>query len=180
MAEMIQIARDLRSRFGYLALRAMQTAQPEHKLSRWAASDNHATRMEDKMNSVQILAAGFALSLVPHMTLAADGPKPDAPELADYERTGQRETCLRAHDIDQTQILNRHQVLLRLTNGRFYLGEMPDCPQLSRSMTLVYDATPNDLCTTTIVHIADFAGPASQRGACGFSSFELLKKKPKG
>jgi hypothetical protein len=132
------------------------------------------------MNMVQILATGFALSLVPHMTLAADGPKPDAPELADYERTGQRENCLRAHDIDQTQILNGHQVLLRMINNRYYLAEANDCPQLSRSMALVYDATPNDLCTTTIVHLVDSGHPDTPRGSCGFSSFELLKKKPKG
>jgi len=124
-----------------------------------------------------------ALVLAPFLALptalAADAPKDDASELSDYARTGQTKSCLRASDIDTTTVLNNHQVLLRTKFNEYYLGEMPSCPQLNRSLSLVYDATPNDLCTTTIVHLADFGTPAVQRGACAFASFEVLKKKPK-
>jgi len=132
------------------------------------------------MRSFNPLAGGFALlfCLAPALALAADAPSDEARELSDYVRTGKHEDCLRTNYIRETRVLNHHQVLLETDFHEFYLGEMPNCPTLNRSMALVYVAKANQLCTTTIVHLRDFSMPG-ERGACSFESFELLKKKEK-
>ena len=129
-----------------------------------------------KTASVRIAAvavAGFAFS-----ACAADAPQTgESPDLAKYNHTGKYETCIRSHEIRNSRILNKTQILFEMGGGRAYLGEANHCPGLSRDLSLVYDATIDQLCTTTIVHLVDFSTPVGQRGSCGIDRFEVLDKK---
>lgn len=111
---------------------------------------------------------------------ASDRPKSeDAPELANFKRTGKYETCLTSNRIDRIRILNRKQILFEMIGKDYYLAEPEHCPGLSKSLALSYDATINQLCNTTIVHLIDPGSPVPQRGTCGIDRFEKLEKKPK-
>jgi len=110
---------------------------------------------------------------------AEEAKKPDAPELANYEHTGKRQSCIYVHQIDSTEILNNHQILFHMHGHQTYLAEVESCPQLSRGIALRYEVTNDQLCTSTIIHLFDAGEPAPERGACGVTDFELLNKKPK-
>jgi hypothetical protein len=137
--------------------------------------------MEATMNGMGMIGrASLALALLwtPAIAHAADAPakKTDAPELSAYHRTGHMESCLTAHTIRSTEILNDHQILFHMIGGTTYLTEA-DCPSLNRSLALSYDVTPDVLCNSTIVHLLDTSTPVHDRGTCGLSQFELLEKK---
>jgi hypothetical protein len=110
---------------------------------------------------------------------AADAPKSgDPPELANYTHTGKFETCITNHQIDNMRVLNKKQILIEMRIGHgAYLAEAEHCPTLGRDVTLVYDATIDQFCNTTIIRLVDASAPAMQRGSCGIDRFEKLEKK---
>ena len=129
-----------------------------------------------KTISAALLGFGaFALAAA----YAADTTKTaDPPELAKYNRTGKFENCITNHQISSMRILNKKQILIEMHGGGVdYLAEADHCPSLNRNLTLVYDATIDELCNTTIIHLADVSSPVSQRGTCGIDRFERLEKK---
>lgn len=122
--------------------------------------------------SVGLLAAA---TLVLTSTHAAD----EAPALKNHLRTGKYEHCLTNHRINDIRILNDHQILFSMTGGEAYLAEPKHCSGLSKGLALAYDATLDELCNTTIVHLVDPSSPVPQRGTCGIDRFEKLKQKSK-
>ena len=128
-----------------------------------------------RMGAALVAASTLALAAA----YAADAPKPDAPELANYTRTGKYQTCLTNHAIRQIRILNNHQILFEMNGRDRYLAEPEHCPGLSKNLALAYDATIDQFCNTTIIHLLDTSSPVSQRGTCGIERFEKLEKKPK-
>lgn len=118
--------------------------------------------------------AAFAIAMPLTSALAADKP---APELEKYNRTGQYETCLTSHRIRETRILNDKQILVTMNGGDAYLAEPKSCPGLSKGLALSYDATIDQLCNTTIIHLLDTSSPVPARGSCGIERFEKLEKK---
>ncbi len=111
---------------------------------------------------------------------AAEKQAEDAPELAKYTRTGETESCLSTLRIDTVQILNKRQILFKMKGGgEAYLNEPDNCLGLTKSAALVYEATLNEICGTTIVKIAEpMGGMSGIRGACGLGKFQKLEKKP--
>lgn len=115
-------------------------------------------------------AAAFAPAL------AGSAEKTDAAELAAYTRTGKTENCLRARQVDQMKILNRHQILVTLRGGAAYLNE-PNC-NLSKSYALQYEVAAGQICNTTIVKLVDSGSPSPVMGSCGLGDFQELAKAP--
>jgi len=127
---------------------------------------------------------GAAVAVACGLTLAsawaADAPKTeDAPELANYTRTGKYELCLTNNRIRQIQILNRKQILIYMNGNETYLVEPSYCAGLSKGLAVSYDASLNKLCNTSIVNLLDPGSPVPSRGGCSFDKFEKLEKKPK-
>lgn len=107
--------------------------------------------------------------------LAHSEHEADAPELSGYVRTGQTEACLTARNIESMQILNRHQILVKMRSGSDYLNE-PNC-NLNKNYALKYEVTVGQICNTTIVTLVDSGAPMSTMGSCGLEKFEKLDKK---
>jgi hypothetical protein len=123
------------------------------------------------------LTVAFGLQLA--SAFAADTPKTeDAPELAQYKRTGKYELCLVNNRIKQIQILNRKQILIYMYGSEAYLVEPSYCGGLQKGLAFTYDASLNKLCNTTIVNLVDPGSPVPSRGGCSFDKFEKLDKKP--
>jgi hypothetical protein len=101
----------------------------------------------------------------------------DAPELASYQRTGSFENCLTATRIRYTKILNSRQILFEMIDKTTYLNEPDACPGLNGFVTLAYDATPNLLCNTTVVHLVEPSSDVPSRGGCNLGRFQKLKLK---
>lgn len=129
--------------------------------------------------------AMFGLSALALLAFAAPSLAMDEgqtlPAPKGYERTGQYENCLTASRIEHSRILNRHQILFEMTGKEAYLAEPAkgQCPTLSRSYALVYDASINQLCNSSIIHLIEPSSPVSNRGTCGIDRFEKLVKTPK-
>lgn len=103
-------------------------------------------------------------------------PQTSPPGIKNHQRTGQYENCLTSHRIRDIRILNNRQILFTMNGGDAYLAEPERCAGLSKGLALAYDATLNQLCNTTIVHLIDPGSPVPQRGTCGIERFERLKK----
>ena len=116
----------------------------------------------------------FGLSLA----LAAPALAADKPEIKGYTRTGETTNCLTANLIRESRILSKTQILFEVAGGDHYISEPENC-NLRKNYALKYDATINQLCTTTIVTLLDTStgGPMTM-GSCGLAPFEKLAKVP--
>ncbi len=99
------------------------------------------------------------------------------PELLQYERPGQYYPCITASQIKEIRPLSTSQILIRMGGKKAYVADVRNCPNLSRGVAIKYDATPNQLCNTTILHLLDPGSPSVQKGTCGVVRFEELEKK---
>lgn len=122
-------------------------------------------------------AFGFAVAgACVAMPAMAGDTKADDPALSGYVRTGETENCLRVTQIRSSEILNKHQILFKMQGGHAYLNE-PRCSGLNESLSLSYEVTNNQLCTTTIVKLIDVGSPVSLQGSCLLGPFQKLEKK---
>ncbi|BCW87879.1 hypothetical protein sos41_10110 [Alphaproteobacteria bacterium SO-S41] len=129
--------------------------------------------------SIMRMAAVFGCAVLGGALLPAlASDKADSDVLAKYNRTETYENCINIQRIQNSRILNDHQILFEMAGDTVYLNEPENCPSLNKSLGLGYDATTGDLCTTTIVHLIDPGSPAGDRGSCGLSKFQKLEKKP--
>ena len=117
--------------------------------------------------SAAVLAAAPAL---------AGEAKGDKPALEGFTRMGEMSNCIYARQLDQVKILNKHQILFEMINGKYYLNEPENCPGLNKRYALKYDATIGQLCNTTIVTLLDTASGIHNQGSCGLSQFERVEK----
>lgn len=121
-----------------------------------------------KTAGAAILAMAFAAPAI-----AAEG---DAPQLGKYKRTGETEDCLLAYRIKDMQILNKHQILVRMYGGDTYLQEPSSCPNLRKHYALKYRVDASQLCSSTIVTLIDTGAGTGFAGSCGFDDFQKLEK----
>mgnify|MGYP001286581642 CR=1 FL=1 len=117
------------------------------------------------------LAAGLCLFVT--MAIAAEE---ETTTPAGYTRTGIFENCIRTQQIRTSRILNKNQILFEMAGGEAWLNEPKNCPGLSKSLALAYDATTGQLCTTTIVTLVDPGSAVATRGGCGLEKFERLER----
>ena len=101
-----------------------------------------------------------------------------AARLAEFERTGEMETCLNLRSISQIDPLDERHFLVRVGSSRYYLNEIPGrCTGAGRfNNRLQYTTSINQLCRNEIINVIDNATGAVM-GACGLGSFERLEQK---
>jgi hypothetical protein len=108
--------------------------------------------------------------------LAVPAAASDKAPLDGYTRTGETSNCLMINRIQNTRILSKTQILFEMLGNEDYISEPENC-NLRKTYALKYDATINQLCTTTIVTLLDpGAGGPTQVGSCGLAPFEKLTK----
>jgi hypothetical protein len=116
----------------------------------------------------------FGLGLC--LALVAPAAAEDKAPIEGYTRTGETENCLTINRIKESRILGKNQILFEMLNNDRYVSEPENC-NLRKSYTLKYDATINELCTTTIVTLLDNGGGGLMNaGGCGLAPFEKLAK----
>lgn len=133
--------------------------------------DRMTANLEETMKTIlSVLGLGFAL--------AAPALAADKPEIKGYTRTGETTNCLMVNQIRESRILSKTQILFEMSGGTRYVSEPENC-RLNKRYALKYDATINQLCTTTIVTLLDTStgGPMTV-GSCGLAPFEKLAKNP--
>lgn len=117
-----------------------------------------------------IAALGLSLAML------APAAASDKAPLDGYTRTGETTNCLTINRIRESRILSKTQILFEMLDGDRYLSEPENC-NLRKTYTLQYDATTNQLCTTSIVTLLDSgAGGLHNAGGCGLAPFEKLTK----
>jgi len=98
-------------------------------------------------------------------------------ELAKYERTGKRESCIQRNRIESTQIVDASTILF-FVGGQVYLNELQQkCAFLSPMRGISYTTSINQLCNTDIISVVETGMPVRNLGACNLGQFELLQKK---
>lgn len=102
-----------------------------------------------------------------------------AARLAEFERTGDVETCLNVSRITQMTALDERHLLVRSGVNDYYLNEISGrCANADRiSYRLQYTVSAGQLCRNDIVQVVDNSSGIIA-GSCGLSGFEKLEKKP--
>ena len=124
----------------------------------------------------RVLTATLLSAAVLAAPAMAGETKADKPALEGFTRTGEMSNCIYSRQLDQVKILNKHQILFEMINGKYYLNEPENCPGLNKRYALKYDATIGQLCNTTIVTLLDTASGIHNQGSCGLSQFERVEK----
>ncbi len=98
--------------------------------------------------------------------------------LADYQKTGEVENCLRVNDVRSTDVIDDQHILFKLRNGKAMLNELPGrCPSLASENRFAYNVTVGRLCNVDTVTVL-FATPGFAGPTCGLGKFEVYEKKP--
>lgn len=98
--------------------------------------------------------------------------------LADYQKTGEVERCVRVRDIRSTEVIDDQHILFKLRRGKVMLNALPSrCPRLASENRFSYRVTVGSLCSvdtiTVLFTTPGFAGPT-----CGLGEFEVYEKSP--
>lgn len=126
---------------------------------------------------MRTIAAGLALGMLAAAVPALAAEREDAKELNGYVRTGETKTCLFAHSIRSTKVLNGHQILFVTRGGERYLNEPMHCGGMRKTQALSYTLTNASLCSLTIVRLIDPSSPSWEQGACGLDAFQKLEAR---
>lgn len=103
-----------------------------------------------------------------------------AAKLADYEKTGESESCISLSRIDQIDPLSDSLFLVRAKGNDYYLNEVSGrCTNAGRSFTrLQYTTSLSQLCRNEIITVVDNQNGFTV-GSCSLGAFERAEKKPK-
>ena len=129
-----------------------------------------------------ISAAGAglgALVLQACATSEAMAPEPNAEAaavLADFERTGETQTCLNTRRIDTINPLDERHWLVETVGGERYLNIVGrGCFGADTAFTfLSYETPTSQLCRGEIVRVMDRGTAGGARGSCGLGVYERL------
>ncbi len=127
--------------------------------------------------AVFVFSIGMAMSATASDATASEVGGPLPPKLADYELTGETETCLPQHRIKQTIPIDNRHIVFRLNNGERYVSRLGGtCSGLRSGGAITYTVGPPKLCNTDIIRVLD---PASNgvRSTCGLGVFEKLQTR---
>ena len=102
-----------------------------------------------------------------------------AARLAEFERTGEVETCLNIRSINQITALDERHFLVRVGVNQYYLNEIDGrCSGADRAGNrLQYSTSIGQLCRNEIIQVVDNLNGFTV-GSCGLSAFEKLEKLP--
>lgn len=100
-----------------------------------------------------------------------------AERLADFERTGETESCLPLRSIDQIKPLDERHFLVRAGVNDYYLNEVSGrCNSAHRSnYRLQYTTSLSQLCRLEIIEVVDNS-TGFTAGSCSLGDFERLEK----
>ncbi len=99
--------------------------------------------------------------------------------LAEFDQTGDYQTCLGLRQINQIKALDEHNFLVRVGLNQYYLNRVSGrCTGASSTFNrLQYTTSISQLCRNEIVSVIDnTTGFVS--GSCSLGDFERLEKKP--
>ncbi len=134
------------------------------------------------MNHYALVAALSAIGLAGCATAASDNNEISeraAKRLAEFDRTGEVDSCLNLRQINQITALDDHRFLVRVGANRYYLNEVKGrCSGAARTSTrLQYTTSHSQLCRNEIISVVDNTAGFTV-GSCGLGGFERLEKKP--
>ena len=120
------------------------------------------------------------LCAVSSFAVAAASKKPNP--LDKFTRTGKTVRCLETHWIQDTKVVDDHNILFTTSGSKYYLNHLQQaCPQLSlyRSFTYTLQGQ-TQLCNMDIITV--LTGVTTPQGilhgaSCGLGKFEKLEKK---
>ncbi len=102
-----------------------------------------------------------------------------AARLAQYDRTGEKDTCLGLPRISQITAVDERTLLVRSGVSTWYVSDLPGrCSGVvSRGNRIEYTTSIGELCRGDILRIVDNGG-GFLAGSCSMGSFERLTEKP--
>ncbi len=102
-----------------------------------------------------------------------------AARLAEFEPTGETETCLNTTRIRSIDALDDRRFLVRVGVNDYYLNEISGrCSGAARAGNrLQYTISTGQLCRNEIIQVVDNTTGFTV-GSCGLGSFQELAKKP--
>ncbi|MEM9494783.1 MAG: DUF6491 family protein [Pseudomonadota bacterium] len=102
-----------------------------------------------------------------------------AERLAEFERTGDRQTCLSLSAIRQITPLDERHFLVRTGVNNYYLNEISGrCSNAGRAgYRIQYTTSQSQLCRNEIITVVDNLN-GFIAGSCGLSDFQRLEKVP--
>lgn len=100
-----------------------------------------------------------------------------AERLAEFDRTGEVESCLGLRRISQITPLDNHHFLVRAGLNDYYLNEVSgSCSGAARAGNrLQYTTSLSQLCRNEIITVVDNSNGFTV-GSCGLGGFERLEK----
>lgn len=123
------------------------------------------------MRKALTLTAAAAAGALFGTTLTASDELPS--DLEGYTITGETENCLNLNQIDESDVLDDHNIVFEMRNGTKYLSRLPHrCAGLTYR-AFSYSTSLSELCNTDIIRVVDTStgvnGPS-----CGLGIFEEL------
>ena len=102
-----------------------------------------------------------------------------AATLAQYEPTGETESCIGLRNIRSMSPLDEQNFLVKVTGGKVYLNRVSGrCAGADSAFNrLQYKTSINQLCRNEIITVVDNTQGFTV-GSCGLGTFERLEKKP--
>ncbi|NOX81661.1 MAG: hypothetical protein GXP06_01450 [Alphaproteobacteria bacterium] len=99
--------------------------------------------------------------------------------LAEFERTGDYQTCLGLRRINQINPLDERNFLVRVGVNQYYLNKVSgNCNGADRSFNRIqYTTSISQLCRNEIISVVDNTSGFFV-GSCSLGDFERLEKKP--
>ena len=123
-----------------------------------------------------LAAAGAGLGCATAATERVD--EDAAARLAQFEQTGEFETCLGLREITQITPVTETKLLVKVGAGKYYLNETTSrCNRATSGFTrLEYTTSLSQLCRNEIIRVVDNSGGFTA-GGCSLGSFERLERK---
>jgi Family of unknown function (DUF6491) len=99
--------------------------------------------------------------------------------LAEFEQTGDYQTCLGLRQINQIKALDEHNFLVRVGVNQYYLNKVSGrCNGADNTFNrLQYTTSMSQLCRNEIISVVDNTAGFFV-GSCSLGDFERLEKKP--
>lgn len=100
-----------------------------------------------------------------------------AARLAEFDRTGERRSCLPLRRINQITAIDDRNFLVRVGTNDYYLNELRSrCNGAARSFNRIqYTTSTGSLCRNEIITVVDNSTGFTV-GSCGLSDFEKLEQ----
>lgn len=132
------------------------------------------------MKHWMLLLLGAGLAAPGCATAAAgDGAMSEraAERLAQFEATGETETCLRTTRIQSITALDEKHLLVRVSGNNYYLNKVSGKCNGAQwaGNRLQYTITTGQLCRNEIITVVDNTTGITA-GSCGLNSFEKLER----